>query len=151
MKKAVLLVTMILAGILSTSVQSMAQVSYDSLCTSYKTYYSLEEALKEPLKVQRLDLSMQKLTVIPEDLMKLENLVCLDLAFNRISTLPASFATLTKLENLNLMGTRYMAKLPAVVGKLPSLKVLELGDHPEWSAATYAEAAKVAPNVTILK
>lgn len=151
MKKTVLLVTMICAGILFTSLQSMAQVSYDSLCASYKTYYSLEEALKEPLNVQKLDLSMQKLTVIPEDLMKLENLVCLDLAFNRISTLPASMATLTKLEYLNLMGTRYMAKLPANVAKIPNLKVLELGDHPEWSAATYAEAAKVVPNVTILK
>lgn len=151
MKKTLLLFTMILAGVLSTSLLSTAQVSYDSLCASYKTYYSLEEALKDPLNVQKLDLSMQKLTVVSEDIMKLENLVCLDLAFNRISTLPASIVSLTKLEYLNLMGTRYMAKLPAVVAKIPNLKVLELGDHPEWSAATYAEAAKIAPNVTILK
>jgi hypothetical protein len=151
MKKTVLLLAITLAGLLFTSLQSMAQVSYDSLCASYKTYYSLEEALKEPLNVQKLDLSMQKLTVIPEDVMKLENLICLDLSFNRISTLPASLTTLTKLECLNLTGTRYMAKLPAVVSKLPSLKVLGLGDHPEWSAATFDEAVKLLPNVTVIK
>ena len=146
MKKIVILSFFILAGI-----HAMAQQSYDSLCQSYKTYYSIEEALKEPLKVQKLDLSMQKLTVLPEEIMQFTNLVCLDLSFNRIPTLPASFSSLTKLECLNLMGTRYMGKLPVVLSKMPSLKLLDLRDHPEWPAATYAEASKLLPNVTIIK
>ena len=152
MKQALLLALFIFAGLLSTSIQSIAQhPPSDSICDSYKTYYSIEEAMKEPLNVQKLDLSMQKLTVVPPEITQFENLVCLDLSFNRISTLPASFSSLKKLECLNLMGTRYMSKLPIVVSNIPNLKILDISDHPEWSAATYAEASKLLPNVTIVK
>jgi len=151
MKKIFLLATLVFAGILFTATQANAQQIYDTVCKSYKTYYSIEEALKDPLSVQKLDLSMQKLTVLPEEVMQLKNLVCLDLSFNRIATFPASFPTLTKLECLNLMGTRYMGKLPSILSKMPALKVLDLRDHPEWSAATYAEAVKLLPHVTIIQ
>ncbi len=139
-----------IAGLLFSNIEVKAQQIYDSICKPYKTYYSLEDALKDPLNVQKLDLSMQKLTVLPEEVMQLKNLVCLDLSFNRIATFPASFPTLTKLECLNLMGTRYMGKLPSIVAKLPALKVLDLRDHPEWPAATYSEAVKLLPNVTVI-
>lgn len=150
MKKTLVIAMLVLAGVLSTSVQSIAQ-TYDSLCQSYKTFYSIEEAMVDPLKVQKLDLSMQKLTVVPPEIMQMTNLVCLDLAFNRISTLPPYFASLTKLECLNLMGTRYMAKLPTILSKIPNLKLLDLSDHPEWPASIYTEARTLLPNVTILK
>ncbi len=151
MKKTLFIAALAITGILFTSIKSMAQVSYDSICQSYKTYYSLADALKDPLNVQKLDLSMQKLTVVPDEIAQFENLVCLDLSFNRIATFPPFITSLTKLEYLNLTGTRYMGKLPAIVSKIPNLKVLDLRDHPEWSAATYDEAKKLLPTVTILK
>lgn len=149
--KKFILTTALVAGMLSASIQTMAQVSYDSLCQPYKTYYSITEALKEPSKVEKLDLSMQKLTAVPEEIAQFGNLVCLDLSFNRIPTVPAYFASLTKLEYLNLTGTRYMGKLPTVLSNIPNLKVLDLRDHPEWPAATYDEAKKLLPNVIIIK
>jgi Leucine-rich repeat (LRR) protein len=151
MKKILFIAALAITGILSTSIYASAQVSYDSLCQSYKTYYSIAEALKDPLNVQKLDLSMQKLTVFPEEIMQFPNLVCLDLSFNRIPTLPPSFATLTKIEYLNLTGTRYMGKLPSVLANMQNLKVLDLRDHPEWPASTFEEAKKLLPTVTILK
>ncbi len=150
MKRLLLLTSFILVSIITTSIQASAQQSYDTACEKYKVYYSLEDALKDPLNVQRLDLSMQKITVVPEQLMQLKNLVCLDLAFNRMTSLPASFTSLTKLEYLNLMGTRFFSKMPSILTKMPNLKLVDLRDHPEWSAATFADAVKQLPNVTVI-
>ncbi|WP_018342264.1 leucine-rich repeat domain-containing protein [Cytophaga aurantiaca] len=150
MKKLFFLTALILSGIFSVHTDAKAQAAYDTLC-EYKTYYSLEDALKDPLNVQKLDLSMQKLTVFPDQILQLKNLVCLDLSFNKIPTLPATFSTLTNLKVLNLMGTRYMSKTPPVLTQMPNLLVLDLRDHPEWPAATFDAAVKLLPNVTIIK
>ncbi|HSY62211.1 MAG TPA: hypothetical protein VK796_10060 [Cytophaga sp.] len=150
MKKTLLLIVLIVTGIFYANKEAYAQQAYDSLCT-YQTYYSIEEALKDPLNVQKLDLSMQKLTVFPEQILQLKNLVCLDLSFNRIPTLPVTFSSLTNLKVLNLMGTRYMSKLPKVLIQMPGLKVVDLRDHPEWPAATFTEAVTLLPNVTVIK
>ena len=150
MKRTLILSLFILSSIITTSQQANAQQAYDTVCEKYKVHYSLEDALKDPLSVQRLDLSMQKITVIPEQLMQLKNLVCLDLAFNRMTSLPASFSTLSKLGYLNLTGTRFLSKVPSILSQMPNLKVVDLRDHPEWSAATYAEAVKQLPNITVI-
>src|SRR4051812_23270631 len=101
MKKTLILAALILTGILSAHTDAKAQQSpYDTLC-EYKTYYSLEDALKDSLGVQKLDLSMQKLTAFPVEILKLKNLVCLDLSFNKIPTLPATFSSLTNLKVVN--------------------------------------------------
>jgi len=119
-------------------------------CEGEKSYYSIAEALEEPDKVVKLDIAMLKLTSISNDIGKLVNLECLDLSFNRISTLPAEFAQLKKLRVLDMKGTRYMAKLPEVLAQLPNLEELDLRNHPEWSAATFEEAKKMLPNVKII-
>ena len=150
MKNTLILAALILTGIFSAQIHAKAQQPYDTLC-EYKTYYSLTEALKDPLSVQKLDLSMQKLTVFPEEILQLKNLVCLDLSFNKIPTLPATFSTLTNLKVVNIMGTRYMSKLPPVLTQMPNLEVVDLRDHPEWAAATFDAAVKLLPNVTVIK
>lgn len=150
MKNLILLAALIFTGIFYVHTDAKAQQPYDTLC-AYKTYYSIEEALIDPLSVQKLDLSMQKLTVVPEEITQLKNLVCLDLSFNRIATLPASLTSLTNLKVLNLMGTRYMSKLPKILTQMPNLLVVDLRDHPEWPAATFDEAVKLLPNITVIK
>jgi Leucine-rich repeat (LRR) protein len=129
---------------------AQAQIN-DSSCTAQKVYYSIADALKEPDQVKYLDLSMNKLTAFPMEILQFKNLECLDLSFNRIPTLPAELTQLSHLHYINLMGTRYMAKAPAVLGKIPSLKTVDLSDHPEWSAATFNEAKALMPNVKIIK
>lgn len=128
----------------------MSQVS-DSLCNTHKIYTSIEDAMVNPLDVKYLDLSLQKLTALPVEVLQMKNLECLDLSFNRIATLPAEIVQLEKLRYLNLVGTRYLTKVPAVLVNVKSLQVLELGDHPEWTAAKYAEAQKLLPKVKITK
>jgi Leucine-rich repeat (LRR) protein len=128
----------------------MCQVS-DSLCNTHKIYTSIEEAMLNPLDVKYLDLSLQKLTTLPVEVLQLKNLECLDLSFNRIATLPAEMVQLEKLRYLNLVGTRYLTKVPAILANMKSLEVLELGDHPDWTAIKYAEAQKLLPKVKITK
>lgn len=119
-------------------------------CDDAETYYELDEALKEPEKVVKLDIAMQKLTHISSDIGKLVNLECLDLSFNRISGLPDEFAELKKLRYLNIMGTRYLPGLPKILTKLPNLEIVDIRDHPEWSAARFEEAKKILPDVKII-
>ncbi len=119
-------------------------------CAGEMTYYELSNAIKTPEKVIKLDIAMQKLTSISPDIAQLKNLRCLDLSFNKIGTLPDEFKELENLEYLNLSGTRYMAKLPAVLKELPNLKVLDISDHPEWKPETFEEAKKMLPNVKII-
>ena len=57
---------------------------------------------------------------------------------------------LTKLKYINLDGTRYMAKMPAVLAKMPSLIRVDVKDHPEWSAATKVAATKLLPGVNVV-
>lgn len=135
--------------LLATSITTFAQ-DFSEVCANAEVFYKLSEAIAVKDKVQKLDLSMQKIKVLPATIKDLYNLECLDLSFNTFSTLPAEFGQLKKLSYLNLTGTRYMAKLPAVLKELPNLKILDLRDHPEWTKATFEEAKKMLPNVTIL-
>ena len=144
MKKAAFLILFSVTFLLSTS---FVDINH---CEGEDTYYSMEEALAEPEKVIKMDIAMLKLTSIPSDIGKLVNLECLDLSFNKFSTLPPEFSQLRKLRVLNLMGTRYLSKLPAVVSELPSLEELDIRNHPEWKASQFEDAIKMLPNVKVI-
>ena len=121
-------------------------------CMEGITYYSLEEALKEPSKVKVLDLAMQhpKLTTLPPEIGKLTNLECLDVSFNRVATLPAEMSKLTKLKKLNMSGNRYLAKLPEVLKLVTSLETLDVTGIPEWSKVKCDAAKAALPKVNVL-
>ena len=135
--------------LLTMNVNSFAQ-DFVNVCADAEVFYNLNEAIALKDKVQKLDLSMQKIKALPATISVLQNLECLDLSFNIFSTLPAEFSQLKKLTYLNLTGTRYMALVPKIVKELPNLKVLDLRDHPEWPKAAFEEARKMLPNVTII-
>ena len=144
MKKPTILLALLVFVFLSSS---FIDINH---CEGEDTYYSMEDALKEPEKVIKLDIAMLKLTSISPDIAKLVNLECLDLSFNRISTLPPEFAELKKLRVLNLAGTRFMAKVPDVLAKLPSLEELDIRNHPEWKGTQFEDAKKMLPNVKVI-
>jgi len=123
---------------------------FSDVCTSAETVSSLSEALQQKETIQKLDLSMQKMTTLPLEVTQLKNLQCLDLSFNKFGTLPPEFANLKNLTYLNLAGTRYMAKVPAILKQLPNLKILDLRDHPEWKQTVFEEAKKMLPNVQVI-
>ena len=111
---------------------------------------NMEEALKAPETVKCLDLGMKHLKAVPAGIEKMTNLECLDLSFNQIPNLPESFAALTKLKYINLDGTRYLAKMPTVLAKLPNLKRVDVKDHPEWSPAVKEAGKNLLPNVNVV-
>ena len=133
-----------------TGISTLMLTAQPDFCDDAVTYYELDEALKEPEKVVKLDIAMQKLTMISADISKLVNLECLDLSFNRISGLPAEFALLKKLRYLNLTGTRYLSALPKVLTELPELEIVDIRDHPEWKAVKFEEAKKMLPDVKVI-
>ena len=67
-----------------------------------KTYTDLSQTLKEPDKVQILDLSNQGLTEIPVAVFQLTNLTQLRLDRNQIEVIPAEVGQLTSLNQLRL-------------------------------------------------
>ena len=62
-----------------------------------KLYSSLEEALRDPQKVYRLNLSNSKLSEIPKEIEKLKNLQELGVTTNKIEFVPDEVCKLTKL------------------------------------------------------
>ena len=101
----------------------------------FKVFKSLEEALKTPKLVRRLDLHYQKLEELPASIAQLENLEWLRLESNRLVTLPAEICTLKKLKTLNLEKNS-LTSIPEGIAKLSSLTTLilegnELTEIPE--------------------
>ena len=59
-----------------------------------KVYSSLDEALKNPSQVFILYLNNQKLTVFPETITRFPNLTTLNIAGNRLSSIPENITSL---------------------------------------------------------
>jgi Leucine-rich repeat (LRR) protein len=86
---------------------------------SEELYYSLEEALANPDKVHRLRLRGMRLTNLPTEILKLENLKELDLSDNSLSRLPDSFAVkLKRLEILDLSNNQFSVLPNQITGML---------------------------------
>ncbi|EKO23682.1 leucine-rich repeat domain-containing protein [Leptospira interrogans] len=66
------------------------------------TYTDLTKALKNPLDVRVLDLSEQKLTILPKEIRQLKNLQQLNLYENKLTTLPKEIGQLKNLLMLHL-------------------------------------------------
>ncbi len=102
-----------------------AQLLSKEMLAKEKVYTSLSEALINPEKVYKLDLSKQKLKAFPMEVFKLYNLQELSLAKNKLEEIPAEIGTLTNLEILNLEKNK-LATLPSTIGNLTNLKELIL-------------------------
>ena len=144
MKKLILIITAFI---------SLTALAQEDPCMSGITYYSMEEALAEPLKVKVLDLAMQsptKLTTLPISIEKLANLECLDASFNRVGSLPVELKSLTKLKRLNLSGNQYLSKFPKILKEIPSLEVVDFTGIPQWSKEKCDAAKAALPGVKVL-
>ncbi|MBC7494279.1 MAG: leucine-rich repeat domain-containing protein [Flavobacterium sp.] len=131
-----------------------SQQTADSLSLK-KTFTNLQDALKNPDQVYRLDLSNQKLSnsvvnwqkfknleylslkndhlkVLPAEIFGLLNLKTLDISLNDFETLSDDFVKFKNLEELYLNDEKNLnvPKTLKLLNKLPKLKVLHLeGDH----------------------
>ncbi len=91
-------------------------------------FTSLKEADERPEIVYHLSLEKKKLTEFPKTLSRYENLRILDLSKNRISLIPAEIGELLALEELNLSKNR-VYNLPPQLANLQDLKVLLLSKN----------------------
>ena len=86
-------------------------------------YTNLKEALENPDKVYRLNLSKKKLKVFPMEILKLKNLQELNLSKNKLDSLSEKIGLLTNLQILNVSGNK-LIELPDSIGELKNLKKL---------------------------
>lgn len=100
----------------------------DASLSKQKEFTSLEEALKDPSKVYRLDLSHNGLSDFPMEILQLPNLQSLNLSSNGIEKIPSEITKLSKLQRLNL-ATNGLKKLPAEIASLKYLKVLDVSQN----------------------
>lgn len=121
----VLIINIALAG---TTLAQEASLLDDATLSKEKEYTSLDEALKNPTKVYKLDLSHNGLAEFPLDVLKLPNLQSLNLSHNGIESIPGDITKLSKLQRLNL-ATNGLKKLPAEIAALKNLKALDVSQN----------------------
>lgn len=120
----------IILAFLLLCIAAQAQVFTDYADTlRLNEFTKLEEAIKDPLSVQRLILNRKGLKEIPPEVFTMTNLVELDLRGNRIANIPPEIEKLTKLRFLDISKNR-LNTLPAQFGKLENLVYLEMAQNP---------------------
>lgn len=110
--------------------------------------YSMDEAMRNPMKVYKLSLKGQRLKEFPRDLSRFPNLQILDLSHNKIRHVPPTVQDLPHLQKLNLyhnhikslpdelkyleylhslyLGKNRLVQIPTWVGGLSKLRALDL-------------------------
>jgi len=133
----------------ATVVLSAQTVLLDSLTLdTMASYTTIEEALKQPDLVVKLELRKKKLKVFPKEILQFKNLQYLDLSKNSIKELPEEIAQLKNLQYLSIskngleelvppigeltnlyylnLNQNELTSLPLTIGKLEKLKNLDL-------------------------
>lgn len=86
----------------------------------------LQEACKKD--GQRVDLSGQRLTMLPEAVCQVSSLVVLNLSTNKLSVIPDTISGLLNLEDLNI-SSNILKSLPDSIGFLQKLKILNVSGN----------------------
>lgn len=104
------------------SISRLIAQPLDSATLATKPVFtSLEEALKNPDQVYRLNLRKQKLKKVPSEIFKLKNLQELNISKNKLTEIPAGIENLPNLELLDASANE-LESLPAEIGQCTSLK-----------------------------
>jgi Leucine-rich repeat (LRR) protein len=106
-----------------------AQALLDSLELEQTYMYTdLNEALKFPDKVIRLELRKKKLKTFPQEIFQFPNLQWLDLGRNALTELPDSIHLLRNLQYLNVSRNK-LGALPRQIGRLSNLYYLNANNN----------------------
>lgn len=110
------------------SVQAQT-VLLDSLTLdTMKAFTSIEEAMRHPEQVIKLELRKKKLKEFPKEILQFKNLQYLDLSKNNIKELPAAIGQLSQLQYLAL-SKNDLEQLPAEIGELKNLYYLNVNQN----------------------
>ncbi len=99
-------------------------------------FYTMDEAMRDPLSVYKLSLKNEKLTSLPPQIMGMKNLQILNLSENKISEIPEEISMLSKLEVL-ILSQNQIRKLPESIKEMLYLKEVYLAKNklnqvPAW-------------------
>lgn len=106
---------------LVAAAQLLSQPALDSV----RTYRSLEQALKEPDKVYRLDLSGSKLKEVPDGIRVFTNLNALDLGGNKLKAVPEWLGEFAYMQELRIAGNK-LEHFPEAICRMGHLKRLDM-------------------------
>ncbi len=128
--KSQLIQHFILLLLFSFSSKSFSQtVLLDSLTLdTLMPYTSIEEALKNPEKVIKLELRRSKLKVFPKEILQFKNLQYLDLTKNSIKEIPAEIGELKDLQYFSI-SKNDLTELPKEIGELTNLYYLNVNQN----------------------
>lgn len=114
-----------------------------------KVYTVLAEALKEPLKVYRLDLSNLPIDSFPIDLSKFKNLQCLYLNYDHLEFIPREIADLQNLRVLQLSGADFKT-LPPEFSQLKNLEEIYLNVNKKMDLTQSVNVLSTLPKLHVL-
>jgi len=123
-----LLIIFFLNCFVSVQAQLLDSLTLDTL----NSFTSIEEALKQPDKVIKLELRKKKLKVFPPEIFQFKNLQYLDISKNNLTEIPDSIELLTQLQYLDISKNKLQV-FSAKIGKLENLFYLNLNNN-EFSA-----------------
>ena len=119
--KAIFFIGLFTSGTLNAQLLDSAGIADKAI------FYSMEEALQNPMEVFKLSLKKQKLSQVP-DLNPFPNLQWLDLSRNKLKEVPEEIGALINLQYLD-MSKNQIDLIPKEIGKLVNLKQLYLNQN----------------------
>jgi Leucine-rich repeat (LRR) protein len=131
MLKSIIKISSIISLLLLFSFQKVIaqNILLDSLTLdTLKAYTSLQEALKNPELVIKLELRKKKLKEFPVEIFKFPNLQYLDLSKNDIKKIPAEIGQLKNLQYFSISKTG-LESLPPQIGELTNLYFLNANQN----------------------
>lgn len=126
----------------------LSQSKIDSLLIK-KEYSSIEEALKNPEKVYRLNLSNQNVELPKESWSKFINLEFLSFKNDHLKEIPKEIGLLKNLKVLDLSGNDFKT-LPKSLSNLSNLEELFLNDEKNFKLYENIEIISLLPHLRIL-
>jgi len=114
-----------------------------------KEFNSLSEALKNPEKVFRLNLSNQEINVTDEQWLQFINLEYLTLKNDRLKQIPLAITKIKSLKVLDLSGNDFI-KLPEEISNLSNLEEIYLNDEKNMNLPKTLSTLAKLPNLKTL-
>lgn len=122
----------------------------DTSINNYQNFTNIEEALKNPTEVYRLDLSNQQLNnILFDSLVKFKNLKFLSLRNDHLKEVPKSISNLKNLKVLDLSGNDFKT-LPIELKKLKNLEEIYLNNDLNADIDQEVNVLKKLPNLKTL-
>jgi len=128
------------------SVESQSQIDSTPVRTEF---FNIEEALKDPEKVIRLDLSNQNVVIPDEVWAKFINLEFLSFRNDHLKVIPNEIGLLKKLKMLDLSGNDFKV-LPKSFRGLSNLEELFLNDETNFNLQKSMDVISLLPKLKIL-